>query len=154
MKALVVYYSRTGHTKKVAEAIADSLSCDKEEIVGTQTWSGSLGLLRLMFQAARKSVITINDLKKDVAEYDLVIIGTPVWGGTVSLPVKAFIHTYKDYFKKVAFFSTHGGDESQNEFNEMEAICGKKPVGILSFSAKKVDTGCIEGVDQFVAELK
>jgi hypothetical protein len=42
----------------------------------------------------------------------------------------------------------------EQEFHEMEAICGKKPVSILSFSTKKVDTGCIEDVDQFVAELK
>jgi flavodoxin len=154
MKAFVVYYSRTGRTRKVAEAIADALSCDKEEIVSTQNLSGLVGLLRIVYQAMRKSLIAINDLKRDVAEYDLVIIGTPVWGGTVSLPVKTFIYTCKDYFNKVAFFSTHGGAESQEEFNEMEAVCGKKPVSVLSFSARKVDTDCIEDVDQFVAELK
>ncbi len=154
MKTLVVYYSRTGHTKKVAEAIADALSCDKEEITDTQIRAGPIGFLRSGYQARRKSLIHINDLQKDVAEYDLVIIGTPVWAGTVSSPVRTFVHNYKDHLNKVAFFSTHGGDESQEEFNEMEAVCGKKPVSILSFSAKKVDTGCIEDVDQFVTELK
>ena len=154
MKALVVYYSRTGRTRKVAEAIADGLSCDKEEIVDTQKRSGPIGFLRSGYQAKRKSLIAINDLKKDVAEYDVIIIGTPVWGGTVSSPVRTFIHTYKDHFKKVAFFSTHSSDEPQEELNEMEADCGKKPVSVLSFSTRKVDTGCIEDVNRFVTELK
>lgn len=153
MKALVVYYSRTGRTRKVAEAIADVLCCDKEEITDTQKRSGLIGFLRSGYQARRKLLIHINDLKKDVSEYDLVIIGTPVWSGTVSSPVRTFVHNFKDRLNNVAFFSTHGGDESQEEFNEMEAICGKKPGGILSFSTEKVDAECIEDVNQFAAEL-
>ncbi|MGD2247145.1 MAG: NAD(P)H-dependent oxidoreductase [Candidatus Methanofastidiosia archaeon] len=154
MKTLVVYYSRTGHTKKVAKAIADTLSSDIEEIVDGQNRSGPIGFLRSGYQAYRKSLIDIKDLKKDVSEYDVVIIGTPVWAGTVSSPVRTFLHIYKDYFNKVAFFSTHGGDEPQKEFNEMKATCGKTPVCTASFSEKEADANRIEDINQFAAELK
>jgi flavodoxin len=43
MKTLVVYYSRTGTTRKVAEAIAGILRCDIEEVVDTKKRSGILG---------------------------------------------------------------------------------------------------------------
>jgi flavodoxin len=154
MKALVIYYSRTGRTKKVAETIADVLTCDKEEIIDTQKRSGPIGFLRSGYQARQKSLINIKEPRKDLLEYDLVIIGTPVWAGTVSSPVRTFIYTYRDRLNAIAFFSTHGGDESQKEFSEMEAICRKRPVGTLSFSAKNIDANRIEDIDQFVAELK
>jgi len=45
MKALVVFYSRTGTTKQVAEALAQSLNCDSEELIDTKKRSGPLGFL-------------------------------------------------------------------------------------------------------------
>jgi len=122
MKALVVYYSRTGHTKEIAETIADMLSCSREEIIDTKKRSGPLGFMRSGYQTKKKSLTDIKDLETDVSVYDLVIVGTPVWGGTVSVPVRTFLHQYKDLLKSVAFFSTHGGEDTQDEFNEMEAV--------------------------------
>lgn len=155
MKVLVVYYSRTGHTKEIAETIADMLSCSREEITDTKKRSGPLGFMRSGYQARRKSLADIKDLETDVSVYDLVIVGTPVWDGTVSVPVRTFLHQYKDMLKSVAFFSTHGGEDIQNEFNEMEAVCGKSPVGVLSFSAREVDEEeYTENVKKFVDKLK
>jgi len=155
MKALVVYYSRTGHTKEIAETIADMLSCSREEIIDTKKRSGPLGFMRSGYQTKKKSLTDIKDLETDVSVYDLVIVGTPVWAGTVSVPVRTFLHQYKDMLKSVAFFSTHGGEDTQDEFNEMEAVCGKSPVDVLSFSAREVDKKeYTENVKKFVNELK
>ena len=46
MKTIVVYYSRTGNTRKVAEELADTLKCDIEQIIDTQKRSDVLGFLR------------------------------------------------------------------------------------------------------------
>lgn len=154
MKALVVYYSRTGHTKKIAETIADMLACDKEALIDTTNRSGFVGFMRSGYQAKRKSLTDIKELETDVSAHDLVIVGTPVWAGTVSAPVRTFLHYYKDVLKTVAFFSTHGGEDTQDEFTEMETVCGKTPVGVVSFSAKEVDEEeYIENVKKFVDEL-
>jgi len=155
MKALVVYYSRTGHTKKVAETIADMLGCDREEIVDTQWRSGPLGWLRSGYQTTKKSLTELKALESDLSAYDVVIIGTPVWAGTVSVPVRTFVSKYKDLLCKVAFFSTHGGDDPQNEFAEMEAFCGTQPVSVVSFSSKEVEKeDYIEKVKEFVSGLE
>ena len=155
MKALVVYYSRTGHTKKVAETIADMLSCDREEIVDTQWRSGPLGWLRSGYQTTKKSLTELKDLESDLSAYDLVIIGTPVWAGTVSVPVRTFVSQYKDLLCRIAFFSTHAGDETQNEFVEMEALCETQPVSVVSFSSREVEKEhYIEKVKEFVIKLE
>ena len=45
MQALVVYYSRTGHTKKIGDEIAKAIPGDVEEIVDTANRAGPVGWL-------------------------------------------------------------------------------------------------------------
>lgn len=45
MSRLVVFYSRTGNTKKVAEALARELKCDTDEILETKSRKGILGYI-------------------------------------------------------------------------------------------------------------
>jgi flavodoxin len=55
MKALVVFYSRTGATKQVAEALAESLNCDSEELIDTKKRGGPLGFLSGRTQRQKSS---------------------------------------------------------------------------------------------------
>jgi len=93
---LVVFYSRTGTTKKVAEAIATKLGCDIEEIIDTKSRRGLLGFLRSGLEATLKRLTTIEEIKNDPASYDVVIIGTLF--GTVRCPVP-FGHTFRNIKK-------------------------------------------------------
>jgi len=47
VKPLVVFYSRTGTTKKVGEALVDLLQCDNEELIDTKKRTGPLGAYSL-----------------------------------------------------------------------------------------------------------
>lgn len=155
MKALVVYFSRTGNTKKIAESIAEELGCDIEEIVDTKNRSGALGYMHSGKDAMRKSLTKIKDMKYDPSEYDLAIIGTPVWVGKLSTPVRTFIHQYTDQLSKVAFFATHSSDDAQNAFTDMEKLSEKKPVAVMSFGDKEVkEENCIKKIREFVSELE
>ena len=78
MKALVVYYSRKGRTKKVAETISNIISCDIEEIADTKDRTGLLGYIHSGRQAMKKKLTAIKNTEKEPSKYDLVIIGTPV----------------------------------------------------------------------------
>jgi flavodoxin len=135
MNTLVVFYSRSGTTKQVAESIAKYLGCDIEEIVDTQKRSGILGLIKSGRQAMQKKMTTLQPLQKDVSSYDLVVIGTPMWAGRISVPVFTFISQNKDKMPDVAFFLTNGGTGNQTKvFSAMEELCGKKPKATLSIS--------------------
>ena len=67
MKILVVYYSRTGNTRKVAEEIENTLNCDIEEIIDTKNRSGLLNYITSGFQASRKKLTTLENIKNDPA---------------------------------------------------------------------------------------
>ncbi|WP_232450506.1 flavodoxin family protein [Burkholderia ubonensis] len=87
-KILVVFYSRTGTTRRAGAALATMLHADVEEIVETHSRIGPFGFLRSLVEAINRKPAEIAASKRDPSAYDLVVIGTPVWAGSVSSPVR------------------------------------------------------------------
>ncbi len=153
MKSLVVYYSRTGTTKKTAGAIAGALHSDIEEIIDQKDRRGIWGWLTAGRDATLRKPININSNKYDPSNYDIVVIGTPVWAWTLTPAVRAYITKNRESFKKVAFFLTMGG-ASGNTFKTMEGLCGKKPVAVLDFKEMEVKKDKhIQKVKDFANEI-
>jgi protein involved in ribonucleotide reduction len=53
-KTLVVFYSRSGTTRRIAEALSETLKCDLEEITEPKPRTGFLGYIRSILEARRK----------------------------------------------------------------------------------------------------
>jgi flavodoxin len=138
VKPLVVFYSRTGTTKKVGEALADLLQCDREELIDTKKRTGPLSFLRSGRDAARNKLTVLEPLIHDPALYDVVALGTPVWSGLMSSPMRTYITINKSKFNRVAFFCTQGGNENKKLFDDMQALCGRRPVSVLALRAAVV----------------
>lgn len=141
-KILVVYYSRSGKTKKVAEEIARKLHADIEEIKTAEKYSGFLGYQRALFQAIFDRVPKIERVKKNLADYDLIVIGGPLWGGSMSAPIRSFITKYADKFSNLAFFSSQGGKYGkENLFEQMKFVTGCSPWATLAVSNREMENG-------------
>ncbi len=154
MKTLVVFYSRTGTTRKVASDIAKRLGCETEEIVDTKKRSGVLNYLSSGRDARNKKLTKLEDPKKDPSEFDLVVIGTPCWAGKMSVPVRTYISLKKDGFRKVAFFYTAGG-RGEGIPSDMSEACGKTPLATLGITTKDVAKNEAAGkITEFVGKLK
>lgn len=78
MKSLVVYYTRTGNARFAAEIIAAEIGADVEEIIDMKKRSGAMGYLTGGSDARRGKETEIAQTKKTPADYDLIIVGTPV----------------------------------------------------------------------------
>jgi flavodoxin len=155
MKALVVYYSRTGTTKKVAEEISKGLKCDIEMITDNTKRGGFIGYIKCGFEGGRKRLAKINELKKKVSAYDIVIIGTPIWSWNMSSLARSFITKYGKECRQVALFCTEGGSGGEKAFAEMEKILGKKPVAELELKMVDVIKGnAKERIEGFVKKVK
>ncbi len=103
MRALIVFYSRTGTTRKLAKALDGVInSCDTEELVCPQMKTGLVGYLKAGHQTFKKLKPEIEPIKHSPEQYDIVVVGTPVWIGTMSSPVRSYLSRYKDKFKKEA----------------------------------------------------
>jgi flavodoxin len=155
MQALVAYYSRTGHTKKVGEEIAKELQCDVEELADTVDRSGPSGFIISGREGMQKSLTKLKPLQKDPAKYDIVIIGTPVWSLNMSSPTRTYMAENKDRFRKVAFFCTEGTVGEETTFKDMAKVSGKKPEATLAIKARDISRGSYpDKVKKFAMELK
>jgi flavodoxin len=135
-RILIVYYSRSGTTRRVAKALSAALQCDIEEIVETKSRSGILGYLRSAIEARRqRPSTTLARTTVDPSLYDLIILGTPVWAWSVSSPVRAYMIANRTRFAAVAFFCTCGGSGSDSAFGQMRQLVGKAPLGCLFLTA-------------------
>jgi len=137
-KTLVVFYSRSGVTKKVALEISRNLNCEIEEIIDKKKRSGVFGFIRSGFEAIKKKLPEIAQIAKNPENYDLLILGTPVWASNISSPLRTYIVNYKGRFKNVSFFSTQSSSRETKVFAEFEEMCEKKPISILKLREKDV----------------
>lgn len=155
MKSLVVFYSRTGNTAKIAREIADGLNCDIEEIIDTKDRSGVLNYLTSSRDAMGKALTVLEDPTNDPAGYDLVIIGTPKWANHVSTPVRTYLNQNQEKFKELAFFCTVGGDDFTGPINDMIELSRKSPVATLGVRGKDFKNGTYHSrVEEFIKAIK
>jgi flavodoxin len=108
MKSLVVYYSRTGKTKFVAETIAAELGSDIEEIVDLKSREGKMGWMSATRDASSEKETQFVPTKKNPNDYDLLIIGTPVWAFNLTPAIRSYLKNNDLSGKKVALFFTLG----------------------------------------------
>lgn len=153
MKILVAYYSRTGTTKKVAAALADKLGAELEEIKDTVARSGAIGYLKSGRDGMQRNLTKLEPIAKNPADYDLVIVGTPIWSWSVSAPVRTYLTEQKNNFRQVAFFCTMGGNYGKT-FVEMEELVGQEPIGTLALTTRDVVKDEFRGkLDKFPPNL-
>jgi len=149
MKTLVAFYSRTGNTKKVSLSIAKILKADIDEIIDLKDRRGIRGWLGGGKDAFFKKSTTIKN-KKDASKYGMVVIGTPVWVGTMVPAVRSYLSKYK--LKKVAFFCTCGSHQAKT-FRNMEQL-SNKPLATLDLKDKKIgDKESEEKIKDFCKKL-
>ena len=181
-KILVVYYSRKQTTKKVAEILAEKLGADIEEIKDTVDRRGVKGYWLSGKDATLRKLTVLEKMEKDLSNYELVIIGTPIWSWNMSVPVRTYItenkdkfchissygneeklrsnsgdisrEKSKDNFPEVAFFCTMGGSGDERAFKEMSEIIGKDPVSTLALKTiEVVKNSAEEKIEEFIKFL-
>jgi flavodoxin len=108
LKSLVVYYTRTGNARFVAETIAAEIGADVEEIIDLKKRSGTLGYLSGGSDARRGKETEIAPTKKSPVDYDLIIVGTPVWAARPAPAITTYLKKNDLSGKKVAVFFTQG----------------------------------------------
>lgn len=113
-KVLVAYFSCTGNTRAVAEKIAALTGGDLYEIVPAEPYSSAdlnynnsscRANLEMNDPAARPA---IGGEHVDISEYDTVLIGYPIWWGTMPRIINTFLDTYDLSGKTVLPFCTSG----------------------------------------------
>ena len=148
MKILIAFYSRTGTTKKAAQRLSREIGAGCEEINDLKKRAGFGGFLSAGFDALRKKQTAIDQLDNDPADYDLIVIGTPIWAGMMTPAVRTYLADNRSKIKKVAFFATDGEADHEKTWADMREMCGQAPMATLALPSKSVVSG------EYVTRLK
>lgn len=153
-RALVVHYSRSGNTRRLGRAIAEALGADVEELHDTVDRGGIVGYLRCGLEVLLRASVEIHRPTYDPADYDLVVVGSPVWASSPSTPVRTYLWLERERLPRVAFFVTMGGSGAERAFGLMREIAGKAPAATLAVRQAEVSGGILrERVASFAKAL-
>ncbi len=134
-RILVAFYSGTGRTQAPMLRVMEALDGERLITIRPKTPRTGLRVIKAGWEALRKKPAKLEPLSEPVnmAAYDLVVLGSPVWASRVSSPMRAFLAQYGAGIKQAAFVLTHAGPEDYTEtFAELAALAGVKPCATLS----------------------
>ena len=128
-KVLVVYYSRTGATRRLAEALAKALQADIEPIIDRKNRSGIFGYLRSVAESLQKRGAAVEPMKTIRDPMTWLSSGRRSGLGRFRLPGRSYSAPLQRPSPRiVAFFCTMGSRGSERAFEEMQAIVGQGPL--------------------------
>ena len=154
MRTLIAYYSLGGTTKRLANLLANKLGADVDPIYCAEYGSGVMSFLKACYDSVMGKLPTVIGTSKAIENYDLVLVGGPVWAGHIATPVRAYLKQRKGQFANVAYFVTYGGSNIERALAELAEIGGQTPQGTLALRTADVVTATLDqATASFVRDL-
>lgn len=124
-KILIAYYSYSGNTKQVAEAIQKETGGSLFEIKAATAYPTDY---HQMSEQAKKEIEQgvrppLTEQVANINEYDVIFVGSPCWWGTITPQVSSFLESSQLTGKTVIPFITHGGGGVMNTVKDLTAQC-------------------------------
>ncbi len=129
---LIVYYSRTGATRRVAEELARIGDWELAPVIDLTPRAGLLGWARSLADALLGRGTELAPTREDPADFDVVVIGTPVWGRAVSSPIRSWLEERAGRLPVVAFFATESARGADRAFRQMAELARATPIATLA----------------------
>lgn len=152
MKSVVIYYSYSGNTRKIAEALAEYLGgADIIELKCVEEITSFIGQSRKAFWHKK---VEIRDVKFDLKEYDLVCLGTPVWAFGPAPAMNMFLDKCAGVEnKKIVLFSTYGSGVGKDRcFKYMESMLSQKKA--FKFTKFSIQQAKVKDTEFVVSKIK
>lgn len=157
MKTAVVFFSLEGNTKFVAEKIAQHLGADFIQLMPVQEYP--TGNVSKYFWGGKSAVFKehpkLEPYRFQIEQYDLVIIGSPIWASTYAPPLRTFLRENDLQNKKIAIFACCSGGTADKYFTQVkeetkvtEVMATAKFVDPLKNTGEELDRAVKEFCDK------
>ena len=152
---LCIYYSRTGKTKQAMEEVALALDAELVEITDGQDRTGFKGFMLSGMEAMRRSTRPLQPFttERNLEDYRLVVLGTPVWAGRCSSVIRAFLKRRGLEPKRVAYIITRDSDHRYEDvYDQMDQYTASPR--LFAHSLRVGEVGYEFWRDKFISEAK
>ncbi len=134
-KVLTVYFTRTENSRKIAEEISIKLKSDIDEIIDKKKWKGVIGFISGGFNSVFEKATKVT-YKKNPADYDVVIIVSPVWATKMPPAVRTYVEENIDKFNNYAFIVNNAGGNIKKAVSNFKKVL---PKSIAEYGTSKND---------------
>ena len=128
MKTAIVYYSLSGNTEYAAQKIAAQMDADLVCVEPEKAYpTGALGKFLVGGKdAVSKATPALKPYQFNAEAYDLVILGMPVWAGSVTPPINTFVKENLEVLqgKRIAAFVCSKGGGPEKALEKLRAALG------------------------------
>lgn len=156
MNVLIVYYSYEGATQLIAEHMKEVSSADLLQLkvvdekqrtgFGKYFWNGQ--------QVMMKKKPALEPYTLNPSDYDLIVIGTPIWAGTFTPAIRTFLEDSELSGKKVAYFYTDLGGSAKMQGHMDSMLVDSEIVGRLNLVAvRKDEAGSKKKAEEWIRSL-
>jgi len=141
MTTLVISYSLTGNTRKVAREIAKEADAAFGEIRDVKERRGLFGGLRSVMESLTRRSPEIYEPANRPGEYDRVILATPLWAGGIAAPLRTYLKRHGAEISRYAVAITHDGSQIDKAAGQIADLVGRPAVEICHVRADAVKDG-------------
>ena len=124
MKSIILYYSRSGNTEKLAKRIKEDLQCDILKIIPEEAYGNYIAsCLRVMGENRRKEKPKFVTEIPNLDTYDVILLGYPIWASDMPVFVSEFTSQCNLSGKKIIPFATFGGNTISGSAKTLQRVC-------------------------------
>lgn len=129
-KVLVVYFSHTGNTRTIAGYIHEKVQSDLVELETVDTYTDDYDplLAQIRKEVAASYCPPLTTQIGNIASYDVIFVGYPIWVETAAPPVRTFLTTHNLAGKTVVPFCTSGTSSAEASYRLVRSLCPRSIV--------------------------
>ncbi len=129
-RILVVYFSRSGSTRKIANLIHQEVGGTihelQPEVPYPNSYNAVVDQAKIEIQAGYKPAL--RSTLDHIESYDTIFVGSPNWWSTIAPPVATFLSEYDLSGKIIVPFCTHGGGGLGRIGEDIAKLCPQSTV--------------------------
>ena len=115
-KAIIIYFSRTGTTKGLAEAAAAATGADLLELTLKEPYADDYSAMTGIARSERA-----NNARREIAA--AIVIGSPYWWGGLSIPMRTFLMDHPLAGKRVLPFCVSASSSPSGAWADVRTFC-------------------------------
>ena len=132
-KSLIIYYSwsEAANTKHIAEIIRQQTEADvfRDKTVTRYPDTYAACVAKAGMDILSSTLPELQKLPESLNDYDRIFLGTPIWWGNMSQPIKSLVKQVNFSGKKLLPFCTHGGGGKGKYFAKLLENCKGATIG-------------------------
>lgn len=160
MKTLIVYYSLEGNTRLAAERIAERIGADTLQLAPKKAYADK-GFAKFFWggkSAVMAEAPALEPFDTDLARYDRIILGFPVWAGSFAPPIRSFVLAQGPALreKRLAAFACQSGAGGEKALAKLQACIGAgrfDAVGVFNDPRSRPSAAADAAIEAFIAAL-